>query len=202
MRLPCENLDWLGGDALAITMRPGAYDPADPNGLQGIEISASVTWDGINDSVDVPVVDDEEDPVTPVEPGETPAAPTITGDCLGKQNVYTKGDKTYPTIAVAMNVPGKIKDVRIKINTTESTFAGMLADLGLTVEGGATLIDNENLKTLFPLPVVGETSYSFSLTDLLFSLLAVFTGTHTFTITVSDEHDQSKSEDLIVVVAE
>ncbi len=194
-----ESSDWLGGDALAITMKPGEYDPEDPNGLQGIEISAEVTWDGVNDAVDVPV---DDDPVTPVEPGEAPAAPTITGDCLGKQNVYVKGDKTYPTIAVVMNVPGKIKDVRIQIKTTDSTFEGMLADLGLTAEGGATLIDNKDLGALFPLPVAGETSYSFSLSDQLFSLLANFTGTHTFTITVSDEYDQSKSEDLIVVVEE
>ncbi len=194
-----ESSDWLGGDALAITMKPGEYDPEDPNGLQGIEISAEVTWDGVNDAVDVPV---DDDPVTPVEPGEAPAAPTITGDCLGKQNVYVKGDKTYPTIAVVMNVPGKIKDVRIQIKTTDSTFEGILADLGLTAEGGATLIDNKDLGALFPLPVAGETSYSFSLSDQLFSLLANFTGTHTFTITVSDEYDQSKSEDLIVVVEE
>lgn len=194
-----ESSDWLGGDALAITMKPGEYDPEDPNGLQGIEISAEVTWDGVNDAVDVPV---DDDPVTPVEPGEAPAAPTITGDCLGKQNVYVEGDKTYPTIAVVMNVPGKIKDVRIQIKTTDSTFEGMLADLGLTAEGGATLIDNKDLGALFPLPVAGETSYSFSLSDQLFSLLANFTGTHTFTITVSDEYDQSKSEDLIVVVEE
>lgn len=197
-----ENSDWQGGDALVITMKPGEYTE-DPNGLQGIEISAEVTWSGVDDAVDVPVVDDEEeDPVTPVEPGETPAAPTITGDCLGKQNVYKQGDTTYPTIAVEMNVPGKIRDVRIQIKTTDSTFAGMLAKLGLTAEGGATLIENKDLGTLFDLPIAGEPSYSFSLSNQLFSMLGNFVGTHTFTMTVIDQCDpsQSKSEDLIVVV--
>lgn len=195
-----ESSDWLGGDALVITMKPGEYDPENPNGLQGIEISAEVTWSGVDDAVDVPVVDDDED--KPVEPGETPAAPTITGDCLGKQNVYKQGDATYPTIAVEMNVPGKIKDVRIQIKTTDPTFAGMLAELGLTAEGGATLIENKDLGTLFDLPIAGEPSYSFSLSNQLFSMLGNFVGTHTFTMTVIDQCDpsQSKSEDLIVVV--
>ena len=42
-------------------MKPGTYDPENPNGLQGIEISAEVTWNGLTDSVDVPVVDDGGD---------------------------------------------------------------------------------------------------------------------------------------------
>lgn len=200
-----ESSDWLGGDALAITMKPGTYDPENPNGLQGIEISAEVTWNGIEDSVGVPVVDDDDDePEGPVDPSEKPAAPTITGDCLGKNNVYTVGDKTYPAIKVDMNVPGKIKDVRVQIETTDAVFRGMLTELGLTVDGGATLIDNKDLGTLFTLPVVGETAYSFSLSDELFGMLANFIGTHTFTMTVFDQCDpsQSKSEDLIVVVTE
>ena len=153
----------------------------------------------------MPVGDDDDDePEGPVDPSEKPAAPTITGDCLGKNNVYTVGDKTYPAIKVDMNVPGKIKDVRVQIETTDAVFRGMLTELGLTVDGGATLIDNKDLGTLFTLPVVGETAYSFSLSDELFGMLANFIGTHTFTMTVFDQCDpsQSKSEDLIVVVTE
>ena len=69
-----ESSDWLGGDALAITMKPGTYDPENPNGLQGIEISAEVTWNGLTDSVDVPVVDDGGDePEGPVDPSDPSA---------------------------------------------------------------------------------------------------------------------------------
>lgn len=111
-----ESSDWLGGDALAITMKPGAYDPENPNGLQGIEISAEVTWNGVEDSVDVPVVDDGGDePGTPGTPDE--GAPTITGDCIGKEIAYVAGDEA-PNIAVAMNVPGKIQDVKVQIGSS------------------------------------------------------------------------------------
>lgn len=181
-----ESSDWLGGDALAITMKPGEYDPEKPNGVQGIEISAEVTWDGHEDTVDVPV-----------EPSDPDAgAPTITGSCIGQELTYTDGDKTQPEIAVSMNVPGKIKDVRVRMETTNSTFKGMLAELNgydLTKEGGETLIDNEVLGTLFPLPKAGELTYDFSLSSTLFGMLANQYGTHTFYLTVEDQSTPSKT---------
>lgn len=193
-----ESSDWLGGDALAITMKPGEYDPENPNGLQGIEISAEVTWNGVEDSVDVPVVDDGGDePVGPVDPS-TPeeGAPTITGSCLGKELVYKTEDEAYPVIAVEMNVPGKIKDVRVRIETDNGDFEGMLADLqgkDLTKDGGETLINNEVLGALFSLPQTDAPAYSFTLSDTLFGLLANMSGTHTFFLIVEDQSTPSKT---------
>ena len=182
-----ESSDWLGGDALAITMKPGAYDPENPNGLQGIEISAEVTWNGVEDSVDVPVVDDGGDePGTPGTPDE--GAPTITGDCIGKEIAYVAGDEA-PYIAVAMKVPGKIQDVKVQIGSSNDDFEGALSEMGLTVAGGSSLITNEILQglNLFPLPKAGETAYDFSLSETLHGMLANFAGTHTFLLIVEDQ---------------
>ena len=186
-----ESSDWLGGDALAITMKPGAYDPENPNGLQGIEISAEVTWNGVEDSVDVPVVDDGGDePGTPGTPDE--GAPTITGDCIGKEIAYVAGDEA-PNIAVAMNVPGKIQDVKVQIGSSNDDFEGALSEMGLTVAGGSSLITNEILQwlNLFPMPIAGETAYDFSLSETLLGMLANFAGTHTFQLIVEDQAGKS-----------
>lgn len=194
-----ESSDWLGGDALVITMKPGEYDPENPNGLQGIEISAEVTWSGVDDAVDVPVVDDGgEEPVPPVDP-DTPdsGAPTITGDCIGKEVTYAASDGTnYPKIAVSMNVPGLIKDVRVRINSTNSVFTDMLADLqgqDLTKEGGESLINNTVLGSLFSLPEKDQPSYDFTLSDTLFGMLKPMKGTHTFFLIVEDQSTPSKT---------
>ena len=197
-----ESSDWLGGDALAITMKPGAYDPENPNGLQGIEISAEVTWNGVEDSVDVPVVDDGGDePGTPGTPDE--GAPTITGDCIGKEIAYVAGDEA-PNIAVAMNVPGKIQDVKVQIGSSNDDFEGALSEMGLTVAGGSSLITNEILQglNLFPLPKAGETAYDFSLSETLLGMLANFAGTHTFQLIVEDQAGKSANASFKVTIKE
>lgn len=197
-----ESSDWLGGDALAITMKPGAYDPENPNGLQGIEISAEVMWNGVEDSVDVPVVDDGGDePGTPGTPDE--GAPTITGDCIGKEIAYVAGDEA-PNIAVAMNVPGKIQDVKVQIGSSNDDFEGALSEMGLTVAGGSSLITNEILQglNLFPLPKAGETAYDFSLSETLLGMLANFAGTHTFQLIVEDQAGKSANASFKVTIKE
>ena len=197
-----ESSDWLGGDALAITMKPGAYDPENPNGLQGIEISAEVTWNGVEDPVDVPVVDDGGDePGTPGTPDE--GAPTITGDCIGKEIAYVAGDEA-PNIAVAMNVPGKIQDVKVQIGSSNDDFEGALSEMGLTVAGGSSLITNEILQglNLFPLPKAGETAYDFSLSETLLGMLANFAGTHTFQLIVEDQAGKSANASFKVTIKE
>lgn len=197
-----ESSDWLGGDALAITMKPGTYDPENPNGLQGIEISAEVTWNGVEDSVDVPVVDDGGDePGTPGTPDE--GAPTITGDCIGKEIAYVAGDEA-PNIAVAMNVPGKIQDVKVQIGSSNDDFEVALSEMGLTVAGGSSLITNEILQglNLFPLPKAGETAYDFSLSETLLGMLANFAGTHTFQLIVEDQAGKSANASFKVTIKE
>lgn len=190
-----ENSNWLGGDALAINLKPGEYDPEKPNGVQGIEISASVTWNGVEDTVDVPVVDDSgEKPENPVDPSDPAAGvPTITGDCIGKELIYVMEGTERPVVAIEMNVPDKIKDVRVQIITNNPTFENPLTGMGLTAEGGASLINDETLSNLFDLPKEGETAYSFLLSDTLFGMMQNLVGTHEFILTVADQATPSKT---------
>lgn len=205
-----ETLDWVGGDALAITLKPGAYEPSDPDnpdnpgdptGVTGIDISAEVTWDNQNDPVDIPVIDDGEEPDG--KPGDDDA-PTITGDCIGKELTYKEGGEK-PVIAISMNVPGRIKDVRVQIKSTNTAFESMLSDLDgidLTKEGGETLINNAALKKLFDLPEADKSGYDFTLSEMLFGMLSAMTGTHTFNLFVEDQLTQDATASFKVTIQE
>lgn len=195
-----ESSDWLGGDALAITMKPGEYDPENPNGLQGIEISAEVTWSGVDDAVDVPVVDDGgEEPVPPVDPDA--GTPTITGDCIGKEIIHVQESGNVIPVDIKMNVPGKIKDVRVRISTDNGVFKSMLEDLsGNNLVEGESLIDNETLGNLFLLPEKDQTEYPFSLSSGLSDMLEKFIGTHEFFLSVEDQAGKSASVSFKVII--
>lgn len=195
-----ESSDWQGGDALVITMKPGEYDPEDPNGLQGIEISAEVTWSGLTDSVDVPVVDDGgEEPVPPVDPDA--GTPTITGDCIGKEIIHVQESGNVIPVDIKMNVPGKIKDVWVRISTDNGVFKSMLEDLsGNNLVEGESLINNETLGNLFLLPEKDQTEYPFSLSSGLSDMLEKFIGTHEFFLNVEDQAGKSASVSFKVII--
>lgn len=163
-----ENTDWLGGDALAITMKPGEYDPEDPNGLLGIEISAEVTWIGINDAVDVPVIDDEEDgPVTPEEPGENTVEITLP------QNTYTLPDELSKAndAKVTFKAKSGLASLKVIIKPGNDTFAGALSVIEGDLNAGVELIGNTAFEYQMGLVVsgitvpekVGVTEYTFPL---------------------------------------
>lgn len=201
-----EDPDWLGGDALRIDVKPGAYDPANPNGVLGIEISAEVRWSGVEDSVDVPVMDDggnidPEVPEEPVVPGD--GAPTITGDCIGKELTHVKGSADLIPVDIKMDVPGKIEDVRVRISTDNSLFKSMLEDLeGNNLVVGETLIANETLGNLFQLPEKNQTEYPFTLSSGLSDMLEKFTGTHEFFLTVEDQAGKTATASFKVTIKE
>lgn len=204
-----DEQSWVGGDMLQINMKPQASTPENPNGVLGIEISAEVKWNGVNDTVDVPVVDDggkePTDPDKPTDPDQPEAgAPTITGDCIGKELTGTA--ENVPTIAITMDVPGKIKDVLVQINTTNEKFDGILSAeiLGLTKEGGSSLLTNDFLKQmeLFPLPEAGATTYDFSFSKKLFGMLASFVGTHEFILIVEDQDGKTAKASFKVTIKE
>ena len=189
-----EDSDWLGGDVLRIDLKPGVSDPDNPSGVLGIEISAEMKWDSVEDSVDAPV---EEDPTEPEPPVSGDDAPTITGDCIGKELTHVKGSGNVIPVDVKMNVPGKIKDVRVRISTDDPLFKSMLEDLnGNNLVTGGTLINNETLGNLFPLPEKDQTEYSFSLSSELSGMLENFIGTHEFFLSIEDQAGKSATQVL------
>lgn len=170
-----ESSDWLGGDALAITMKPGEYDPENPNGLQGIEISAEVTWNGLTDSVDVPVVDDGGDePEGPVDPSENTVEITLP------QNTYTLPDELSKAndAKVTFKAKNGLASLKVIIKPGNDPFAGALAVINGDFNAGVELIGNSEFQSQMGLVVpgitvpeaVGVTEYTFPL-GLFFAVL-------------------------------
>lgn len=199
-----DNKNWIGGDALAVNIKAKEIVEEIPDGVNGIEITAKVQWDGISDSVDVTVEDDggeQPEPEPNPEPGQPEVgAPTITGDCIGKEIIYISGDEKLPVIAVTVDAPGLIKDFMVQIQTTDAEFETMLNDYNL-IEG-TTLINNTELAPLFKLPEENESSYSFTLSENLFTMLSGAIGTHTFNLTVEDQAGRSTKASFKVTIKE
>lgn len=163
-----ESSDWLGGDALAITMKPGEYDPENPNGLQGIEISAEVTWSGVDDAVDVPVVDDGgEEPVPPVDPSENTVEITLP------QNTYTLPDELSKAndAKVTFKAKSGLASLKVIIKPGNDAFAGALSVIDGDLDAGVELIGNTGFEHQMSLVApgitvpekVGVTEYTFPL---------------------------------------
>ena len=76
----------------------------------------------------------------------------------------------------------------------------MVADMGLVDGDGMDLASEaaSELASMFPLPTVDATNYTFTMSETLFGLLGNFTGKHDFTLTVIDAENNSKSATLTI----
>ena len=95
----------------------------------------------------------------------------------------------------------------VKVNTTNSTFEMAAGLMGLTSGNGLDLASDDaaDLGSLFALPQINDTIYSFTLNDALLSLLMNgpgYVGEHKFTLTVIDKNNQQKSAILTIRVNE
>lgn len=204
---------FTGGDVLNITLGAADEDnPATENGTIGIDITVDITFDGTDDTVEIPVEDVEvPNPGEPEQPGdeEEPEASDIVLSEPNGTNYLTNGvnvsDSKYPTdLLIKMEVKNGIKNLYVKINSTDDTFLSLVGQLGLTEGNGMDLAsgneDLNELANLFPLPEADSTTYEFSMSSTLFSLLGGFKGTHTFTLTVIDNEGQEKSAALVITI--
>ena len=204
-----------GGDDKPTTPEQGT--------IGDFEISVDITFEDSEDTVNIPVdgtgsgdgteekpddggntgggttEDGEED-----KPADT--AITISDNGTGYlTNGVTVVGTDYPTdVAVVMNVPNGIKNVYVKIATTNSAFEGMVGGMGLTNGNGMDLVGEgaTELATLFPLPTEGATDYTFTMSSTLFDLLGGFPGKHDFTLTIIDAEGKQKSATLTINISE
>lgn len=201
-----DNPYFTGGDALDITLNvEGEVDVDNPE--IGIGVTVDITFSNTDETVEIPV--DEEDP-TPDNPGDGGDTPEPTGDITITDNGtgYLKNGVTvtgepYPTdVAVVMNVKKGIKHMFVKVTTDNADFEEATEGLGLGGENGLDLTseDAETIKSLnlFNFPEVGATEYTFTMSSKLFGLLGGFEGKHEFTLTVFDTNDQSASAKLTI----
>lgn len=194
---------WVGGDALTITMVPGP-DEETPTGVSGIIINVNAFFETEkNETVDVPV--EGEDTETPTDPDEgegddTPAAPTLSGEYLNKTVDFdvVEGADNFPNVEIVMDVPEGIQSIIVKAVTDNTSLSSILNALGFG--SGVDLVETELDALVFALgdniPKRGDSNYTFSVNGVISQALAANTGSHTFSVTVTDQNGTSASGTL------
>lgn len=204
-----DNPNFTGGDGLDINFGV-EDDPVEEDKPQiVIDVTLDITFGDSNETVEIPV---EDEPTTPGtgdnddEEDDEPQTPTgnitISDNGTGylTNGVAVSGSNYPDDVAVVMNVKNGIKNLYVKIATTDTTFEGMVKDMGL-VDGDGMDLASENaseLGTLFPLPEAGATTYTFTMSGTLFGLLGNFSGKHDFSLTVIDQNGDRASATLTI----
>lgn len=198
---------FTGGDALVINMGTVESSTGD---LTGITITTNITFENESESVEIPTTDPDE-PEEPGEGGDEPGEGESIRITEPEGNSFlTDGvdvnNGIFPDkeIVINMAIDNGIQNLYVKVKTSNGIFEGMVAGMGLTAENGLDLASQEAidqaLGNLFPLPEVGQTNYSFTLSENLLELLKSFDGTHQFMLTVIDQNSQQASATLTVRV--
>ena len=144
-----DSDNFTGGDVLNINIDIDENEPSEDNRPQiGFIINVDITFSDTNETVEIPV---EDVPTEPEEPGDNNIEISDNGTGYLTNGVTVVGTD-YPTdVAVVMTVPNGIKNVYVKIASTNSTFEGMVADMGLVNGDGMDLAsdDAQSLSELF-----------------------------------------------------
>lgn len=203
-----DSDEFTGGDALNINI--GAIEESTPEPGEkpqlGFNVSVDITFDGRDETVEIPVVDvptTDPEPGEPDEPGDDEVI-TISDGGTGylTDGVIVTGGEFPTDVNVIMGIEKGIQNVFVKVSTTNTVFEGMVAELGLVAGDGMDLASNEasGLAELFPLPEAGATEYTFSMSEMLFTMLNGFEGKHDFTLKVVDKEGNEKSAVLTITV--
>lgn len=196
-----------GGDMLDIYFTEEKSD-AKP-GVQ-IGIKVDITFADADETTEIPVDDvtgggndDPNDKPDP-NPGEGGISITDNGTGYLTDGVTVTGTEYPDDVAVVMNVPNGIKNVYVKIASTDKVFEGLVGDMGLTTGDGMDLASEEasGLGSFFPLPEAGadKTSYTFSMSETLWGMLGNFAGKHDFTLKVIDQNGNEASGVLTITL--
>ncbi|MGM9758773.1 MAG: hypothetical protein ACI30I_01490 [Parabacteroides sp.] len=117
-----------------------------------------------------------------------------------------------------MNTPAGLKSAKVKIETNNASFTTTLQDAAFDTPAalltGAELIGNQAMQNLFnsiglkeadgtpkKTPVAGATTYTFPIAAF-FTFLDLFTGTHKFQLTLTDNNDQQVTKTLTATITE
>ena len=193
---------WTGGDALTITMEGLEPTPGNPTGVTGIEITADVTFQELEDDlIEVPVTGGDP---TPPGPGGN-EKPTLSGQYLTEKLTYSKSSgEPFPSVEVSMDVPAGIASVWVKVDSDNDEFKDATGAFGMLDEpDGTNLIGHPmfSAMSLFALPTAGATSYNFALGGLG-TMLAGFVGEHSFIVKVIDANGEEASGKLNITITE
>ena len=200
-----------GGDELVIQLNPDKIEGSTAGVAKpGVVINIGGFNADTNETIEIEVTGDGETTGgeeggedSGEEPADPNAAITISDGGTGylTNGVTAPTGGPYPTdVAVVVNAKNGIKNVYVKIATTNSEFEGMVRDMGLVDGDGMDLADpaSAGLASLFPLPQAGNTEYTFTMSETLFGLLGNFSGKHDFTLTVFDSAGNQQSATLTI----
>ena len=209
-----NSTNWTGGDALTIKMEENT--PSAPTGIQGsgITISADVSFDEEEETVEVPVTPgggSTEEPGT--GGGDEPEEPILTKPTVTvPQSTYTlPADASKNANAVITSTAeGGIQSVKVQIIGGNDGFSGIISTMGFAE--GLELVGNTTLgpviSSIVPgleMPQAGDASYTFPVGGF-FNILQQMGATteadgHVFNITVTDANGTA-SASLSVKVTE
>lgn len=200
-----DSDEFTGGDALNINI--GAIEESTPEPGEkpqlGFNVSVDITFDGRDETVEIPVVDvPTTDP--PVDPPVSDEPITISDGGTGylTDGVIVTGGKFPTDVNVIMKIENGVKSIFVKVDSENSGFVEAAGVMGLTAGEGLDLASEaaKDLENLFPLPEADATEYTFSMSEELFLLLNEFDGTHRFTLKVIDKEGNEKSAVLTITV--
>lgn len=203
-----DNPNFTGGDVLNINI--GAIEESDPEPGQkpqlGFNVSVDITFDGRDETVEIPVVD-----VPTTNPPGDEKLPTIE-----KQDVtysITAGDAPADAV-IKINAPAGLKSMNVKIVAGNEGFGKAIGDMvesGLDfVESGVEMVENEAVVSLFEelqmsieVPKSNVTSYDFPLSTFFF-LMNLYNETapkaHVFQVVVEDMNGNKVSDEVSVTI--
>ena len=197
-----DNPNFTGGDVLNINI--GAIEEPDPEPGQkpqlGFNVSVDITFDGRDETVEIPVVDV---PTTDPKPGDDEVITISDGGTGYLTDGVIVADGVSPTdVNVIMKIENGVKSIFVKVDSENSGFVEAAGVMGLTAGEGLDLASEaaKDLENLFPLPEADATEYTFSMSEELFLLLNEFDGTHRFTLKVIDKEGNEKSAVLTITV--
>ena len=213
--------NWVGGDALTITMKPVEANTGHVSGIT-IDIDAFFKTEK-GETVEAPLGDEETE--TPTDPdegdedGDTTDAPTITMPNNGLIE-YTQGNIPTDPANIEILAPAQFKSVVVQIKGGNTAFASTIAALDIQLDTGRDImtLSTENEKEAFVIPLLGgipttdDTKYDLDMTQFIgmmdgFGPTSVNDETdgndldaHEFIVTVTDQNDKAVTKTLRVKI--
>lgn len=206
--------NWVGGDALTITMEPIEDNTGD---VSGIKINVSGFFETEKDEViEAPLGEEEID--TPTDPdggdedGDTTDGPTITMPDNGLIEYTLKGNDAPETAVVTVSAPAKFQSLTVKIKGGNSGFKDAVGSMGFDEGIDIMKLDKDSndpiiqivIKVLGDIPTTESTEpYSLDIANF-FDMMDPYGDTgsdaHEFEITVWDQNGKNATGTLKVKI--
>lgn len=218
-----DNPNFTGGDGLDINFGV-EDDPVEEDKPQiVIDVTLDITFGDSNETVEIPVEDEPTTPGTGDDDEEEEDEPQIPG--TGTPEIQMPADITYsisennaPAKADAViTTPAGLKSLIVTIQAGNSGFEEIMNGLTIgneTFATGVDMVDNNDVNTLFSSigmseitsPASGTKEYTFPIGSF-FTFLNITGATdagkaHTFIIKVTDQNNQTVTDELKITINE